>query len=79
MGDLAAPVHEHAHLASGLAGERAQLSCELLGHQALRRQAALCEALELTDLAGLEAVRVAGDVDLGTPPTASGPVAMGEI
>jgi hypothetical protein len=65
VGHGAAPIHEHAHLASGLAREFAELARELVGDQALRRKAALSQAFELAGLAGLQAVRVAGDVDLG--------------
>jgi hypothetical protein len=66
VGHRAAAVHEHAYLAAGLARELGQLPCELVGDQPLRRKATLSQAFELAGLAGLQAVRVAGDVDRGT-------------
>jgi hypothetical protein len=65
VGHGAAAVDEHADLAAGLARELAELACELVGDETLRRKAALSQAFELAGLAGLQAVCVAGDVDLG--------------
>jgi hypothetical protein len=65
MGDRAAAIDEHPDLASGLPRELAELACEFVGDQPFRRKATLSQAFELAGLAGLQAVRVAGDVDLG--------------
>jgi len=61
----AAAIDQHADLPSGLTRELGQLARELVGDQPLRRKAALSQAFELAGLAGFQAVRVAGDVDLG--------------
>jgi hypothetical protein len=44
-------------------GESGQLARELVGQDPVRRDAAPGEALELLDLAGLEAVEIAEEVD----------------
>ena len=44
--DGAAPIHQHADLASDLARELGQLAGKLLAHQALGRHAPAAEALE---------------------------------
>ena len=77
VGDRAAPVDQHPDLAAGLARELAELAGELVGDQALRREPTLGQAFELAGLAGLQAVRVAGDVDRGTPQVRRAP--LGEI
>jgi hypothetical protein len=63
VGHLATPVDEHADLAAGLVGERRELAREVLGDEPLRGEVAPREALELADLAGLEAVGVPEDAD----------------
>jgi len=61
-----AAVDEHAYLPSGLVGEAAELAGELLGDEPFRGKMTAREALELADLAGLEAVGVPEDAD-GSP------------
>jgi hypothetical protein len=66
VGHLSAAVDQHPHLSAGLVAEPREESGEVLGHQALRREPPSREALELADLAGLQALRVAEDVDDAT-------------
>jgi len=67
VGDGPAAIHQRAHLAARLEREGRQLARELLREQALRRQVAPLQTLELPDLAGLEAVCVAEDADEADP------------
>jgi hypothetical protein len=69
--DGAAPVDEHAHLAADLMGDLGQLAREFLGDEATCGKSAPVEALESTDLAGFEALRVAGDLDTAVSSTAT--------
>ncbi len=63
MRDGAAAVDQHAHFATDLMGDLGQLAREFLGDEATCGKPAPVEALEGTDLAGLQALRVAGDLD----------------
>jgi hypothetical protein len=65
----AAPVDQDSNLPARLARELRELARELVGNEPLRRETTLSQALELAGLAGLQAARVAGDVDLATPGT----------
>jgi hypothetical protein len=60
-----APIDQHADLAAALRRELAELARELMRDETLGRKATLGQAFELAGLAGLQAVRVAGDVYLG--------------
>jgi hypothetical protein len=60
---LPAAVHQHAHPPPDLGADGAELSGELLGEQAFRRKPAAEQTLELANLAGLEALGVAEDLD----------------
>jgi hypothetical protein len=57
-------VHEDTHLSPDLLGELRQLAGELVGEQAIGREATAVEALQGADLARLESLRVAEDADL---------------
>ena len=59
----AAPVDQHADLPADLARELGQLTRQLVGDQALGRQAPLREALEPLQVTRLQAVGVAVDAD----------------
>jgi hypothetical protein len=63
MGDVTSPVHEHTYLSTRLMGKAGEVPCELLRHEALRRERTLAQTFELADLAGLQALRVAEDRD----------------
>jgi hypothetical protein len=61
--DVAAAVDQHADLSPDLPADLGQLSRELLGQQLIGGHPAPEEALELANLAGLEAVRIAKYLD----------------
>jgi hypothetical protein len=64
--DLAAAIDEHAHLPTRLVREAAELPRDLLGDEAFRRQSAPQQALEISELARLQALGIAVDRDRGT-------------
>jgi hypothetical protein len=61
VGDRARAVHQHPDLPADLPGELRELAGEVVGEEPVGREAALREALELLDVVGLEAVRIAED------------------
>ena len=61
--DVAAAIDQHADLAPDLTADLGQLPRELLREQPVGGNAAPEEALELANLTGLEAVRLAKDLD----------------
>ncbi len=63
VGDVAAAVHQDAHLPPGLEREGGQLPRQFLGDEALGRQPAPREAFELAHLAGFETAGIAEDLD----------------
>ena len=63
LGDGAAAVHQHSHLAAGFEGDGAERAREFLGDEPLGRQPAPGKPLELANLAGLQAVGVPEDPD----------------
>ncbi|MEE2673844.1 MAG: hypothetical protein VX466_08620 [Myxococcota bacterium] len=65
MGDVAPAVHEHADFASDLAADLGELAGKLVREEPVGGQAALVEALDRADLAGLQAVGIAEDLDTG--------------
>jgi len=56
-------VEEHADLATDLAGELCQLAGQLVRDESVGRESPAGEAFERLDLAGLEAVRIAVNLD----------------
>jgi hypothetical protein len=71
---VSAAIHEHADHPAGLAAQCRQQASELLSDQALGRQAPVAESFELANMARLEPVAVAEDLDqmrlVGSGPTA---------
>jgi hypothetical protein len=63
VGDVTSPIHERTYLTTRFVGEAGEVPGELLRYQALRGERTLAETLELTDLAGLQTLRVAEDRD----------------
>ena len=63
VGNGAATVDQHPHLASGLGREGSQRPHEVLGDQALGGNPTSREALELADLAGFQTMRIAEYLD----------------
>jgi hypothetical protein len=66
VSDRAASIHQQADLAADLAADLGQLAGDLVRDEAIAGQAASVESLERADLAGLEAMGVAGDLDVGS-------------
>jgi len=58
-------VREHADLSANVVADLAQLSGELVAHQAIGGQAPLEKSVQLFDLAGLEAAGIAENLDGG--------------
>jgi hypothetical protein len=67
VGHGAASVDEHAHFPADLVGDLGELAGEFLGDEAARWKPAPVQALQGSDLAGLQTLRVAGDLDTGSP------------
>jgi hypothetical protein len=63
VGDVTTPVHQHPHHAPDVAADLRELAGELVGDEAIGRQAALVEALDGADLTGLQAVGVAENLN----------------
>jgi hypothetical protein len=63
VGDVTPPVHQDTYLAADVAADLGELAGELVADEAVAGQPALVEALDGADLAGLETVGVAGDLD----------------
>ena len=63
MLDVATAIHQDADLSPGLTTDLRQLSRELLREQPIGGNTPPEQALELTNLIGLEALRVAKDLD----------------
>ncbi len=74
MGHVSPAIDEHADHPAGRAAEFREQAGELLGDQALGRQAPVDESLELADVARLETIGIAEDLDrmrlVGSGPTA---------
>ena len=67
--DGAAAVEQDAHLTAHVVRKRRQLPGQLVGDEAIVREAATSETFEGFDLAGLEAGRVSVDLDGRAPAT----------
>jgi hypothetical protein len=63
MGDVPSPVDQNTHLAADLPTDLGELTGELVREQTIRRQAALVQTLDRADLAGLQAMGIAEDLD----------------
>ena len=63
MGDVAAPIHEHADLTPNFVAQLGELPRELLGDQTIGGEPAPSEALEALLLAGPQALGVSVDAD----------------
>ena len=63
MLDIAPSVGENPDLPSDIVADLAQLPSELVAHQAIGGEPTLKKALELADLAGLEAAGIAEDLN----------------
>jgi hypothetical protein len=63
VADVAPAIHEHADLATDLTADLRELASELVREEAVGGQAALVEPLDGANLAGLQAVGVAKDLD----------------
>jgi len=61
--DLPAPIDEHADLAADVRTDLGQVTGELVGHHPIGGDPPVEETLELPHLAGLEALRIAVDLD----------------
>jgi hypothetical protein len=68
VGDRAAPVDQHADLAPGLPGQLREVPGEFVGDQAVGRDLPPKEALEPSDLVGLQPMGISEDADGLTPP-----------
>jgi hypothetical protein len=67
VGDVSPAVDEHADLAPDVPADLGELAGELVGDEAIGPQAASVEALDGADLAGLQPMGVAEDLDTATP------------
>jgi len=67
VGDRATAIDEHSDLSPNVARQFGQLPGEFVVEQDTGVEAASKQAIELLDLAGLEAARVAVDLDGGLP------------
>jgi hypothetical protein len=63
VGDATPPIDQHPDLSADLGRDARQLARELVGHELVRCQAAPVQTLELTNLAGLQAMGVTDDAD----------------
>jgi hypothetical protein len=63
MGDGSAPIDQYADLAPGLSGQLREMPGEFVGDQAVGRDVPPEEALEASDLAGLQPMGIAEDAD----------------
>jgi hypothetical protein len=63
VGHVAPAVDQDTDLAPDVAADLGELTRELVGEDTVRWEAALVEALDGADLAGLQAVGVAKDLD----------------
>jgi bifunctional UDP-N-acetylglucosamine pyrophosphorylase/glucosamine-1-phosphate N-acetyltransferase len=66
VGDVAAPVDEYTDLAPHFETQFCELAGEIVRHQPFGRQPATVQAFELANLARLESVRVAKDLNEGS-------------
>lgn len=63
MGDVAPTVDQHSDLAADLTTQFGELACEVVVEENVRVESSTEEALELLDLAGLQAAGIAVDLD----------------
>jgi len=63
VGHRARAVHQHPHLAADLPGQLGELAGEVVGEEPVGGKPALCEAAELLDVVGLQAVGIAEYAD----------------
>jgi hypothetical protein len=67
---IAPPIDQHAHLSADVGADLGEIAGELVADEAVRGQASPEQALDLSDLAGLQAARIAENLDVGTPRSA---------
>jgi hypothetical protein len=67
VGDRASPVYQDSDLATKVSTDAGELTREFVGQQAIGREVAPEQALQLANLTGLEPVGIAEDLDLLAP------------